>query len=415
MRKTQLIWMEQVPEEWKKLKLKYYYEFQKGKNAAIYTKEYIAENEGQYPVYSGQTENDGIMGNINKFDYDIGECLFTTTVGAKVMTPKLLKGKFSLSQNCLIMKNKKRINNLFMYYMLLTMFDYEKSMIPAYMQPSLRVEDLQKYSFYAPDFIEQQKIANFLDKKVTEIDSIIEKTKETMEDYKKYKQSVIKDIVTKGLDKNVEVKNTGIEWFGNIAKNYIVLPIKKLFNIYTGATPKTDDNENWDGDIIWVTPSDFKTEDKYVSRGERKITEKGYKSCGTTLVPENSLIFSKRAPIGTVTISKNKLCTNQGCLSCVKKIKELNIEYYYYLFLSLVDEFNLFGTGTTFKEISTTNFSDFKIIYPEIEEQNKIVEYLNKKCNEIDRLIKNKQKIIEDLEKYKKSLIYEYITGKKVI
>ena len=154
------------------------------------------------------------------------------------------------------------------------------------------MEKLNNVLMPIPPREEQEKIANFLDTKVIEVENIIEKTKETIEDYKKYKQSVIKNIVTKGLDKNVEIKNTGIEWFGSIAKNYIILSIKNLFNIYTGATPKTDDSENWDGDIIWVTPSDFKTEDKYVSSGERRITEKGYKSCGTTLVRENSLIFS---------------------------------------------------------------------------------------------------------------------------
>lgn len=280
---------------------------------------------------------------------------------------------------------------------------------------TLGLDTALNYFIPVPKETEQDKIAAFLDKRIYEIDNIIEKTKETIEDYKKYKRSIITEIITKGLDKNVEMKDSGIEWIKDIPVNYRILAIKNLFYIYTGATPKTDNQENWNGNINWITPTDFKTEDKYIINGERSITEKGYKSCGTSLVPSGSIIFTKRAPIGTVAISKIELCTNQGCLACVKKNKNVNIEYYYYMFSSLTNEFNLYGTGTTFKEISTSNFSDFKIIYAPIEEQNIIVNYLNKKCKEIDCLIESKEKIVEELEQYKKSLIYEYVTGKKEV
>ena len=165
----------QIPKHWDYIKLKYFYNFEKGKNAQLYTLDYIGLNQGRYPVYSGQTEQDGIMGYIDTYDYDIDECLFTTTVGAKVMTPKILQGKFSLSQNCLIMKRKRQCNNHFFYYYLIPLFDYEKGSIPSYMQPSLRVEDLKKYGFYVPPLDEQEKIANFLDNKCEKIDSTIKK------------------------------------------------------------------------------------------------------------------------------------------------------------------------------------------------------------------------------------------------
>ena len=280
---------------------------------------------------------------------------------------------------------------------------------------TLGLETAMNYYIPIPPEKEQEKRANYLDKNILGIDNIIEKTKETIEDYKKYKQSIITEAVTKGLDKNVEMKDSGIDWYEKIPNNYKVVSIKSIFRIYTGATPKTDNKENWDGNIAWITPSDYKTDEKYVLVGDRTITEKGYKSCGTSLVPKGSLIFSKRAPIGTVAISKIELCTNQGCLACVKKNDEINVEYYYYMFSGLVNEFNLYGTGTTFKEISTTNFSDFKVLLPSKFEQNKIVDHLNKKIENIDNLIERKVKIIEELEQYKKSLIYEYVTGKKEV
>ncbi|MBQ1864866.1 MAG: hypothetical protein II150_09835, partial [Thermoguttaceae bacterium] len=87
MKDTGTMWGGTIPADWTPVRLKDYYVFEKGKNAAIYTQTYIAEHRGLFPVYSGQTENDGVMGNIDTFDYEIDECLFTTTVGAKVMTP----------------------------------------------------------------------------------------------------------------------------------------------------------------------------------------------------------------------------------------------------------------------------------------------------------------------------------------
>ena len=100
-------------------------------------------------MYSGQTENNGIMGKISSFDYDVEQCIFTTTVGAKVMSARILTGKFSLSQNCLIMQPKSNLSQLkFIYYVLTVLFEYEKSLITAYMQPSLRISDLSTYCFY---------------------------------------------------------------------------------------------------------------------------------------------------------------------------------------------------------------------------------------------------------------------------
>src|SRR5699024_1475779 len=107
---------------------------------------------------------------------------------------------------------------------------------------------------------------------------------------KEYKQSVITEAVTKGLDPTVPMKDSGVEWIGSIPEEWKISSVKSLFNIISGATPKSDIQEYWDGDIIWVTPSDFKTEDVFVSQGKRNISLKGLKSCSTTMVPINSII-----------------------------------------------------------------------------------------------------------------------------
>ena len=210
------------------------------------------------------------------------------------------------------------------------------------------------------------------------------------------------------------MKDSGVKWLGEIPADWKIHQIKNDFQIFSGATPKSEVAENWDGDIVWITPADYKTNDKYIFQGKRNISEIGYSSCGTTLVPKDSIIFSKRAPIGTVAITKTELCTNQGCLSCVPKTNANSI-YYYYVMSAFTEQFNLFGTGTTFKEISYDNFRSFKVPFPPRAEQKEIAQYLDEKTAAIDLLVEKKNQLVTELERLKKSLIFEYVTGKKAV
>lgn len=178
------------------------------------------------------------------------------------------------------------------------------------------------------------------------------------------------------------------------------MKMKYLFDIYAGATPKSDNPAFWDGNITWITPSDYKTNEKYVSKGSRTITQKGYNSANTTLVPKGSLIVSKRAPIGTVCIAAKPLCTNQGCLSCIPK-EGVNSEFFYYVLSAITEEMEILGSGTTFQEISASNFANMKVPYMDLKDQNRITAYLNEKCAAIDEAISRQKKAIEKLEEYK--------------
>lgn len=206
-----------------------------------------------------------------------------------------------------------------------------------------------------------------------------------------------------------EMKNSGIEWIGMIPLQWETCPLKRTFVITSGSTPQSTTDSFWDGNILWITPADFKTNDYYTFGGKRNISEAGYKSCSTHMIPPNSIIFSKRAPIGSVVINAVPLCTNQGCLACVPK-KDINIKYYYFVMSVYENVFNLFGSGTTFKEISATVFGNLKFAEPPILEQDRIVEYLDSKCSEIDTLHADIEEQIRLLEEYKKSVITEVVT-----
>ncbi|MBR6426719.1 MAG: restriction endonuclease subunit S [Clostridia bacterium] len=203
--------------------------------------------------------------------------------------------------------------------------------------------------------------------------------------------------------------NSGIPWIGEIPEGWGVHRIKHHFSVISGATPKSENMAYWDGDIPWITPADFRTEDKYVSKGRRNLTEEGYASCGTTIIPKGSIVFSKRAPVGSVAISTNKLCTNQGCLSCVAKDGS-NVEYFYFLMSVLTEQFDLVSTGTTFKEIALDVFCNFELPYPSEQEQNSIVSFLNTECARIDAVIEKTRASIEEYKKLKQAVITEAVT-----
>lgn len=205
------------------------------------------------------------------------------------------------------------------------------------------------------------------------------------------------------------MKDSGIEWIGKIPEGWELRRIKTNFDIIAGATPKSGEASFWDGDIPWITPADYTTEGVYVSAGHKSITQDGLNSCATSLIPKGSIIFSKRAPVGLVAINSNPLCTNQGCLSCVPK-DSVDAKYYYYVMSIYGEQFDLFASGTTFKEISADAFANFKLPYPDYETQKRITSFLDAKCAEIDALIATKEKTNSLLKERRQSIIYEAVT-----
>lgn len=203
-------------------------------------------------------------------------------------------------------------------------------------------------------------------------------------------------------------KDTNVQWFGEIPSHWGYTKLKFGFNIYSGATPKSDNVDYWDGDIIWITPADYKTNDKFIYEGQRSITKEGYMSCNTQIVPQGSIIFSKRAPIGSVAIAGNDLCTNQGCLSCVPI--GMDSIFYYYSLSVYTEVFDLFGAGATFKEISAKVFANFKMPTPPLSEQQAIAAYLDVKCGDIDKAIATQQKRIALLQELRQSIITHAVT-----
>ena len=205
-------------------------------------------------------------------------------------------------------------------------------------------------------------------------------------------------------------KDSGVKWIGEVPEHWEITPLKFCFNVLSGATPKSTELSYWeDGNINWITPADFKTEDRFISDGAKKITKEGFMSCSTTLIPSGSIIFSKRAPIGSVVINSNEVCTNQGCLSCIPK-DDISSLFFYYIMSVSQKYFDMLGTGTTFNEISANVFKNVHLPVPPLSEQQAIASYLDAKTEKMDQMIAKTEKKIEYLGELKQSLITRAVT-----
>ncbi len=163
--------------------------------------------------------------------------------------------------------------------------------------------------------------------------------------------------------------------------------LNKIVKIINGSTPSTSNSEYWDGDINWITPKDMSLQMKrYISKGERNITQKGYDSCSTTLVPKGTILLTSRAPIGYISIAQNELCTNQGFKSLVCGDKVLPLFMYYWL-STKVDFLKSIANGATFKELSKQSLENVEIDLPNLETQQHIVDTIGS----VDDLIEKYQ------------------------
>lgn len=185
--------------------------------------------------------------------------------------------------------------------------------------------------------------------------------------------------------------------------------IKHYYHVVNGATPRSGEESYWDGNIVWITPADYTTFDMYINHSRRMITDEGLASCGTTLVPIRSIVVSNRAPIGLISIASIELCTSQGC-KCLVPYKDINEKYVYYYLSTQEKELNALGRGTTFLELSSSDLANYPLSVPPAERQQIIAAYLDHKTAQIDRLIADKQKLIELLKEQRQSIISEAVT-----
>lgn len=282
---------------------------------------------------------------------------------------------------------------------------------------STKYQQMKRIMIPIPPDEEQEKIASFLDMEIVKINKIIEKTEETIEDYRKYKKVIITKAITKGLDKNAKMKDSKVKCIGRIPANWSLLYLKYVTRFQEGPG---------------IMEKDFRTEGVPLIRisGVKNniVSQEGCNYLDSIMVKKkwnhfklkkDDIVISASASMGTAAIVDNETvdCIPYTGLIRFPVSENLNNIFLKYYLISdeYMEQINIQKTGSTIQHYGPTHINRVKIALPCIDEQKQIVEFLNEKCDKINILIKNKEEIISELENYKKSLIYEYVTGKKEV
>ena len=267
-----------------------------------------------------------------------------------------------------------------------------------------------------PSIDEQRAIANYLDSKCSKIDEIIAKQEQIIEKLKEYKLSLITEAVTKGLDPNVEMKDSGIEWIGEIPAHWAVVPMKKMLLSlidYRGKTP-----EKVEQGVFLITAKNIKNGDIDYDISQEFVKESEYEEIMHRGKPQiGDVLFTTEAPLGQVAnVDRTDIALAQRIIKFSPN-EELNPYYLKYWIMSIgFQQFLLtLSTGSTAVGIKSSKLFMLPLVLPPKDIQDTIVKFLDKKKRVIENIIIDSEKEIERLKDYKKSLIYEVVTGKKEV
>ena len=273
----------------------------------------------------------------------------------------------------------------------------------------MNYSDLRRLLLITPPLTEQHLIAAFLDKKCSEIDSLIDLQEQMIKELKAYKQSVITEAVTKGLNPDAPMRDSGIEWIGQIPEHWKIEQFRRLFDI-----KKIIANE-LGYDVLSVTQGGLKVKDLSTNEGQMALDYSKYQLVGVDDYVMNHMDLLT----GFVDCSKQIGVTSPDYRVFQAKHKsEISLPFFLRIFQTCykLRIFYHLGQGVAGMgrwRLPAEQLKLFSLPIPPLAEQQAIADYLDKKCGEIDELITIKQRKIESLKEYKKSVIYEYVTGKK--
>lgn len=286
----------------------------------------------------------------------------------------------------------------FLYY-LIHSFDIRKGFygMGSGVRQGLNYDEVKKLKLPIPFVGEQEAIADYLDSEIVRIDSIISEAKASIEEYKAWKASIIYEAVTKGLDPNVEMKDSGIDIIGNMPDHWTVCRLKYLCNVMTGNQDTQNADENGAYPFYVRSP---------IVQHSNMYTYEG----------EGILMAGDGAGAGRVFHHAfGKYAIHQR-VYCFHDFRNINTKYFLYFISELFKKVMDKGSAqSTVPSVRLPMIQDFVFCMPSIDEQSDIVYYLDTKCKKIDEIISEKEVLITDLENYKKSLIFEVVTGKRKV
>lgn len=419
MKDSGIEWIGEIPAEWTVCKVKRFYKLQTGftpdtKKSEYYDVEYGFDWVNISDICDGMT--------ITETKKKISQLYIDHYKPSIIPTGSLLYSfKLSVGQTAFAGKpiysneaiaaflEDKKVNLHFFRYS--SSFIIENAQTNIYNAKILNQDLINNALVPFPPLPEQQKIAAHLDSECAKIDDVISKSKATIEEYKKLKQSVITEAVTKGIRPNREMKDSGSVWFNDIPSDWNCQKLKFVFHIQKDIAGE----EGYT--VLSITQKGIIPKDLSKNEGQLAQNYSNYQfvHIGDFAMNHMDLLT------GWVDISKYEGVTSPDYRVFVLNNAENNSKNYYLYMMQMCYSNKIFyGLGQGVSgfgrwRLQADKFLNFYIPIPPYEEQQEIADYLDKKCYEIDNLIAKKEQIAAELESYKKSLIYEYVTGKREV
>lgn len=290
--------------------------------------------------------------------------------------------------------------------------------------PIVNTKYLSNYTCMHPDIFEQKRIADFLDEKCTEIDNLTADIQKQIDTLEQYKKSVITEAVTKGLNPDVEMKDSGVEWIGEIPKEWkrkrlVHLISSERYAMVDGPFGSDMKNEEYvDEGVPIIQLTNIKPFNHYIDE-LKFITEEKHQQLVRHTARKGDIAIAKMMPAGRACILSekyNEYVVAADAIRCVIDEGKADKRFVVYCLNSYcMSECEIASKGTTRVRISLDIARRLTICVPTLNYQIQIADYLDERCSEIDTIISDKKKQLVTLEQYKKSLIYEYVTGKKEV
>lgn len=416
MKDSGLGWLGKVPANWKVERLQWHLYEINVKNNTIRTTNVLSltNKRGVIPY-----EEKGAQGNISKENYNEYHLAYKDTIVANSMNILIGSVGYSDYYGCVspvyyVFKEKENNDLLFLnYIMQTTQFQRElRKYANGILEIRLRVssDDILKRMIAVPEYSEQKKIATFLDeqcKKIDEIMADIQSQIDTLEDYKK---SVISEAVTKGLDPDAVMKDSEIAFVGKIPAHWELHPVYYYFS--EGKIKNTGCTEN---NLLSLSYGNIIRKDINTSEGLLPASFSTY-----NIVEKDDIIIRPTDLQNDKRSLRTGLVKEKGIITSayidLKPKTNVNSRYFHYLLHSYDVKKVFYNMGNGVRQgLNFCEFSKLSVFNPPIKEQEEIAEYLDNKCAKIDSIIEDKKTQLEIIESYKKSLIYEYVTGKKEV
>lgn len=271
------------------------------------------------------------------------------------------------------------------------------------------------FAYASPDITEQTQIANFLDHETAKIDTLIEKQQQLIKLLKEKRQAVISHAVTKGLNPQAPMKDSGVEWLGEVPEHWVVSRIKNFAKIDSGHTPSRQVEEYWiDCNIPWVSLNDSKTLKvvDYIDDTSNKINELGMANSSAHLLPERSVVFTRDASIGLSAIMSKPMAVSQHLIAWICNDSKLIPEFLLLIFYAMEKEFERYTFGATIKTIGMDDVRSLSGAFPPLEEQKVLVEWAFQKMASLKNGIDKAESVVDLLKERRTALISAAVTGK---